>query len=202
MNEKQTYLDWSFGWQWLVSCAIGTAVFGMVAYASMWSLGEAVGQATTELIGVGVAGIVFGALLALGGTLGPGLLLRRIGIRAEQWIGYSVAATAAAASLGVTLIASLNYAMEEEAVSAAFIGLTLGLPMGLVQARLLKQRGLPAAIWPLITIAGYTLAFAIVVFFSGEGREWVASSGMGLLLGAITGLGMMWLLRQDTAIAI
>ncbi len=201
MNEKQTDLDWSFGWQWLVSCAIGTAFLGLAAYASMWSLGETVGRATTELIGVGIAGIVFGALLALGGTLGPGLLLRRIGIRAEQWIGYSAAATAIAASLGVTLVASLNYAITQ-AVSAAFIGLILGLPMGLVQARLLKQRGLSAALWPLITVAGYMLAFAIVVFFSGEGREWIALSGMGLLLGAITSLGMMWLLRQDTAIAV
>ncbi|GAB4160426.1 MAG: hypothetical protein Fur0021_32390 [Candidatus Promineifilaceae bacterium] len=41
MNEKQTYLDWSFGWQWVVSCAIGTATFGVAAYASMWSLGGA-----------------------------------------------------------------------------------------------------------------------------------------------------------------
>ncbi len=201
MNEKQNYLDWSLGWQWLVSCAIGTAVLGLAAYASMWSLGEAVGRATTEVIGVGIAGIVFGALLALGGTLGPGLLLRRIGVQPKQWIGYSVAATAAAASLGVTLIASLNYEMTQ-AASAAFIGLALGLPMGLVQARLLNQRGLPAAIWPLITVAGYTLAFAVVVFFSGEGREWIVLSAMGLLLGAITSLGMMRLLRQDTAIAV
>lgn len=80
MNEKQTHLDWGLGWQWLLSCALGTAVFGLAAYASMWSLGEAIGQATTELLGVSVAGVVFGALLALGGTLGPGFLLRRIGI--------------------------------------------------------------------------------------------------------------------------
>lgn len=71
-----------------------------------------------------------------------------------------------------------------------------------MSSHLLKQRGLPAAIWPLITVTGYTLAFAIVVFFGGEGREWIVLSGMGLLLGTITSLGMMWLLRRDTAIAI
>ena len=201
MNEKQTYLDWGLGWQWLLSCALGTAVFGLAAYASMWSLGEAIGQTTTELLGVSVAGVVFGALLALGGTLGPGFLLRRIGISSGRWIGYSVAVTAVAASIGVTLIASQNYAVQD-VVSVVFIGLILGLPMGLVQTYLLKQQGIVAAIWPLITVVGYTLAFGIVVFFSGEGREWIVLSGMGLVLGTITALGMMWLLRQDTAIAV
>lgn len=201
MNEKLTHLDWGFGWQWLLSCALGTAVFGLAAYASMWSLGEAIGQATTELLGVSVAGVVFGALLALGGTLGPGFLLRRIGISSGRWIGYSVAVTAVAASIGVTLIASQNYAVQD-VVSVVFIGLILGLPMGLVQTYLLKQQGIVAAIWPLITVVGYTLAFGIVVFFSGEGREWIVLSGMGLIVGTITALGMMWLLRQDTAIAV
>ena len=201
MNEKQNYLDWSFGWQWLVSCAIGTAIFGVAAYGSMWRMGEAVGI-NNELIVVLMAGALFGAFLALGSTLGPGLLLRRMGISAGRWVGYSVLVAAVAMSSGTTLIFSQNYPMQEAAVSAVFVGLALGLPMGLVQAHLLKQRGLPAAIWPLITVTGYTLAFAIVVFFSGEGREWIALSGMGLLLGAITGLGMMWLLRQDTALAI
>jgi hypothetical protein len=201
MNEKQMHLDWGLGWQWLLSCALGTAIFGMGAYASMWSLGEAIGQATTELLGVLVAGVVFGALLALGGTLGPGFLLRRIGISPGRWIGYSVAVTAVATSIGVTLIASQNYAVQD-VVSVVFIGLILGLPMGLVQVYLLKQQGIVAAIWPLITVIAYTFAFAIVVFFSGEGREWIALSGMGLVLGAITGLGMIWLLRQDTAVAV
>ncbi len=201
MNEKLTHLDWGFGWQWLLSCALGTAIFGLAAYASMWSLGETVGQATNELLGVFVAGALFGALLALGGTLGPGFLLRRMGIPSGRWIGYSVAVTAVATSIGVTLIASQNYTVQD-VVSVVFIGLILGLPMGLVQAYLLKQQGMVAAIWPLITVVAYTFAFAMVVFFSGEGREWIVLSGMGLVLGAITGLGMIWLLRQDTAVAV
>lgn len=74
--------------------------------------------------------------------------------------------------------------------------------MGLVQWLLLKQQGIPAVIWPLMTTVGYLLAFGLVVFFSGDGREWIVLGGMGLVLGAITGLGMMWLLRQETAVAI
>ncbi|MBE7533281.1 MAG: hypothetical protein HND44_11720 [Chloroflexi bacterium] len=57
-------------------------------------------------------------------------------------------------------------------------------------------------IWPLITTISYILAFGIVVFFSGEGREWIVLGGMGLVLGTITGLGMIWLLRQETAVVV
>jgi hypothetical protein len=200
MKEKQTYLDWSFGWQWLVSCAIGTAVLGLAAYGSMWQLGEAV-AGNNEVIRVSVAGGLLGAFIALGSTLGPGLLLRGRGISAGRWVGYSVAVAGAALSSGTTLIASQNYAMQEAAISALFLGLAFGLPTGLVQWYLLKQQAVSATIWPLITVAAYLLAFGIVVFFSVEGREWIVSGGMGLALGTITGLGMMWLLRRETAVA-
>lgn len=200
MNQKQTYFDWSLGWQWLLSCALGTAVFGLAAYASMWQIGETVGQ-TNDLVRVAVAGALFGAFLALGGTLGPGLLLRRLGVSAGRWIGYSVLAAAVAMSSGVTLIFSQSYPIEQ-IVSAVFVGLALGLPMGLIQAHLLKRQGIAAALWPLITIIAYTLSFGVVVFFGGEGREGIVLGGMGLILGMITALGMMWLLRQDTAVAL
>ena len=199
MNEQQTHLDWSFGLKWLLSCAIGTAVFGMAAYGSMWEAAEAV-SFDNELIGVAVAGALFGAFFALGGTLGPGLLLRKLGISPGRWIGYSVVVAALAMSLGVSLIFNQDFNMSEAVVSTLFIGLTFGLSLGLVQWWLLQRQGVSAAFWPLITVVGYTLAFSIVVFFSGEGREWIALSGMSLLLGAITGLGMMWLLRQETAV--
>lgn len=202
MNERQTHLDWRFALQWVVSCAVGTAVLVMVAYGSMWRLAEAAEQSSNQPIGVLVAGLLFGAFLALGGTLGPGLLLRSKGISAGRWIGFSVLAAAVAMSSGVSLISFNRIEMVPATASVVFVGLALGLPMGLVQWLLLKQQGIPAVIWPLITTVGYMLAFGIVVFFGGEGREWIVSGGMGLVLGAITGLGMMWLLRQETAVVL
>jgi len=200
-NEKQVHFDWRLGWQWWLSCATGTAIFGAAAYVSMWSLGEAVGRATSELIGVGIAGLVFGAFLALGGTLGPGLLLRRWGISAGRWVGYSVLVAAATMSIGVTLNTAQNNSIPAVA-STIFVGMILGLSTGLVQWHLLRQQGIAAAIWPLVTSASYTLGFGIVVFFSSEGREWIVLGGMGLISGAITALGITWLLRQDAAIAL
>ena len=199
MNEKQTHLDWGFGLKWVVSCALGTAVFGMLAYLSMWTIGEAVGNMSSELLGTMVAGLLFGAFFALGGTLGPGWLLQSKGISAKRWIGHSMVITAVVMSGGIALMSTL-FELVPEPVSALYIGLVLGLPMGLVQWRLLKQKDIPATLWPLINVAGYLFAAAIIVFLSGEGREWMIIL-MGLLVGAVTGLGMMWLMRRETAVA-
>lgn len=201
MNSKQTQLDWGLALKWSLSCAIGTAVLGMAAYASMWQVADSVGGAN-DLIKVAVAGAIFGALMALGGNLGPAFLLRSVGISAARWIGFSALVTAVITSTGVTIISSQEFYMGEALVSTLFVGLTLGLSMGIVQWWLLKQQQVSAALWPLVTAAGYTLAFGIVVYFSGEGREWLALIGMGLVLGLVTGLGMMWLRRRESAVAI
>lgn len=200
MNEKQTHLDWGFGLKWILGCALGTAVFGMLAYLSMWTIGEAVGNSSGELLGTMVAGLLFGALFALGGTSGPGWLLQSKGVSAKHWIGHSVVVTAVVMSGGVALMSTL-FELVPQPVSALYIGLVLGLPMGLAQWRLLKQKNFPATLWPLINVVGYLFAAAIIVFLGGEGREWMIVL-MGLVVGAVTGLGIMWLLRQETAVAV
>ena len=200
MNEKQTHLDWGFGLKWVVSCALGTAVFGMLAYLSMWTIGEVVGNMSRELLGTMMAGLLFGAFFALGGTLGPGWLLQSIGISARRWIGQSVVVTAVIMSGGVALM-SAGFELVPEPVSVLYLGLVLGLPMGLVQWRLLRQHNISATLWPLITVVSYLFAAAIIVFLSGDGREWLIVL-MGLAVGTVTGLGMMWLLRWETAVAV
>lgn len=197
MNEKQTHLDWGFGLKWMVACAVGTVVLGIAAYGSMWWAGEAVTEISSDMLGTMVAGFLFGALFALGGTLGPGLLLRSRGISAERWIGFSVLVTALTMSVGVALMSAL-FELVPNIVSALFLGVVFGLPMGLVQAFLLRQQSIPAALWPLITVTGYVLSFAIMIFFGGEGGEWIIGV-MGLVVGVVTGLGMMWLTRQETS---
>lgn len=200
MNGKQTHLDWGFGLKWMLSCALGTAVLGMAAFFSMWSASDAVSAGSYEWLGSLVAGTLFGGLLALGGTLGPGLLMRSKGVSAGQWIGFSVAVASMAMGAAFALAFSMVDTMSDW-MGIVFIGLGLGLPVGLVQWQLMKQQGISSAIWPLITIGAYLLSFGVVIFFSGEGREWVIGV-MGLLLGTMTGLGMMWLLRRETAVAI
>jgi len=212
MNERQTQFDWRFGTLWLLSCAAGSAVLIGVAYRIMSRVGEATAQRSAELSAVNgdplqifLAGAILGAFTALGGTLGPGLLLRRVGISAWNWVGYSVAATAAVMSGGMLLlpaiIPSIPFAAAS-AVLAVFAGLALGVPMGLVQWRLLEQRQIRAAIWPLVTFTAYLFGFGLTVLLRSEGREWVGLGGTGLLVGTITALGVVWLTRRDAAASV
>ena len=217
MNHKKAPVDWSFVLGWVVSCVIGIVVFGLASfwlrwqvaeaaithevttYGSFWRLGEvmgeAAGQASSTAVGVPAAGAVFAGLLALGGVLGPGLLLRRIEISPTRWIGYSVAAAALTMSIGVSLIDNVTKGISSSAVSALFVGSMLGVPMGLVQWQLLKQHAVPSAIWPLVSFAAYVLGIGIV-FVNPSVATWLSLIGMGLVVGSITGLAMTWLLRR------
>ncbi|MFN2140012.1 MAG: hypothetical protein ACK2U5_05995 [Candidatus Promineifilaceae bacterium] len=193
MIEKQAPMDWSFVLRWAASCVIGIVVFGLVSFWLRWRLAEAVGQGT--LVVVLVAGAAFAGLLALGGVLGPGLLLRRIGVSPVRWIGFSTAAAALTMSIGVSLIDNFTEGISSSAVSALFVGSMLGVPMGLAQWQLLKQRAVPAAIWPFISFAAYVLGIGIV-FANPSVPTWLTLAGMGFVVGLITGLAMMWLLRR------
>ncbi len=217
MKEEQALVDWNFTFRWVASCATGIVVFGLAAfwlrwrlaqaavvhevttYGSLWRLGEAVGAAVSrpasDAIGVPMAGAVFAGLLALGGALGPGLLLRRYGISAVRWIGFSTAAAALTMSIGVSLIDNFARGISSPAVSALFVGTMLGAPMGLVQWQLLKQQDHPAAIWPLVSFAAYVLGvgthFALSML-----PNWLSLIAMGLVVGLVTGMAMAWLLRS------
>lgn len=199
MNEEQASVEWGFALGWVVSCATGIVLFGLAAYWLRWRLGEVVGEAVDLPISppvvVPVAGAVFAGLLALGGVLGPALLLRRIGISPARWIGYSTAAAAVTMSIGVSLVDNFAKGIGSTAVSALFVGSMLGMPMGLVQWLLLKQQAIPATIWPLISFAAYVLGIGIA-FADLMVPTWLTLIGMGLVVGSITGLAMTWLLRR------
>lgn len=202
MNGKQTQLDWTFGLQWLLLCTIGTIAGAGAAYVSMWTLGEAVGEAINPTLGILTAGTLFGALIALGANLGPGWLLRSRSVSGLRWILFSVIAGAVGTGLTFTILSSSFDLISEQASSLA-IGLSLGLPVGIGQWLILRKQNLPAGVsanaWPLTSLAAFLGAGLAVVNLSGEGREWMALGVMGLSVGVITGLGMAWLFRRRVA---
>jgi len=204
MNSKQTQIDWTFGLQWLLLCAIGTAAGAGAAYVTMWTVGEAVGEAINPTLGLLTAGILFGALIALGANLGPGWLLRSRSVNGLRWILISVVAGALGTGLTFTILSSSFDSISGLASSLA-IGLALGLPVGIGQWLILRRQSLPAGAsvnaWPLISMAAYICAGLAVVNLSGEGREWLALGIMGLSVGIITGLGMAWIMRRQASLA-
>lgn len=201
MNEKQ--YDWSFGIQYFIACAVGVALLGMAAFFSMWSIGEAVEGFAGETAALIVAGSLFGTLIALGASIGTGLLLGSRGVEAGKWIGYSVVAGGIGGALGFGLVTTFsNVETVPESLAGVLMGLTVGLPVGIGQWLALRQAGVAAGVWPLITTIAFILAFSAGFALGGEGREWIALGGMGLICGTITALGMVWLLgSKQTAVA-
>lgn len=202
MNEKQMQFDWTFGLQWLAACALGIMLLGMLAFASIWSVGEIVDNAFGETAMSVVVGGLFGALIGLGASGGTGLLLRSEGVNAARWISYSVIGSALGGMISFGVALSLfDAGTMPEVVTGLIIGVSLGLPMGIGQWLALRQVGNGAGAWPVISTIAFMLALMVGVPLGGEGREWLSLGVTGLLAGAISGLGMMWLLRKQPALA-
>jgi hypothetical protein len=201
MNEKQ--YDWSFGFQYFIACAVGVAILGMVAFLTMWSIGEFMMGFAGETAAWITAGSLFGSLIALGASVGTGLLLAGQGVEARKWIGFSAAAGGIGGALGFGLVATFsNVETVPESLAGVMMGLTVGLPLGIGQLLALRQAGVATNVWPMITTIAFIFAFSVGFALGGEGREWIALGGMGLICGSITALAMVWLLgSKQTAVA-
>jgi hypothetical protein len=196
MNPNQTQFDWVFGLQWFLVSVLGLALGGMLGFVSLWSVGAAVESITGETTAYIIGGALFGAIIALGANIGPGLLLQSHGIPGFHW----VIASAVAGAIGIATGATIMIAFPEpdvlpEAATGAIIGISLGLPMGLGQWLVLRQRYSSTGAWVLISSLAFVIGMVIGLPLGGEGREWLSLGTIGLLVGAITSLGMVWTWR-------
>lgn len=202
MNEKGTQFDWIFGLQWLATSAVGMIVGGMLAFASIWTVGEAVEKAAGETAAYFAIGALFGAIIGVSASIGPGLLLQSRGIPAARWILASAVSCAIGMAIGITLIfIFMEPESMPEAATGVVLGIFLGLPLGIGQWLVLRERGLLAGEWVLISGLAFVIGMTIGLPLGGEGREWLSLGVIGLLIGAITGLGMVWSLRCQATLA-
>lgn len=203
MNEKQSQYDWGFGLQWLVVVAIGMVAASMLSFIFIWSVGEIVEDALGETVAIIITGSIFGAIFALGGSVGSGYLLRKDHISTGRWILTSVVAGA----IGMAVAFTLAFAVSDlesipEVVAGLMMGISLGLAIGIAQWSVFRQQGIVANEWILISTLAYLLAVTVGFSLGGEGREWLSLGVMGLLVGAVSGLGIVWLRRRPAAVAI
>lgn len=202
MNEERIELDWTFALQWLVLIAIGVAAAGTVAVVSVWPVGETVENVLGEAASVLAAGSMFGGILGLGVGLSQGALLRRWGINAGRWTVATVAAGALGMAIAFSLVLSLgSLEAVPESLTGLVMGLSLGLSFGIGQSLVLRRHGLQAGGWFIVNILATVVALVVALPLGGEGRELLSVGVMGLLFAAGTGLGTMWLPRQETAVA-
>ena len=199
MNSNQAQYDWIFALQWLAVCALGLLLGGMFAFASIWNVGAAVENAVGETAAYLALGGLFGAIFGLSANLGPGLLLQSRGLPGIRWILASILAGALGAGFGIAFVFTfLEPDTLSEAVTGSMIGIFLGLPIGVGQWLALRPRNLLAGQWVLISSLAFVIGVMIGLPLGGEGREWISLSVMGMLIGAITGLGVISSLRWRT----
>ena len=203
MDEKQTEYDWGFGLQWLVVVAIGMAAASMLAFIFIWSVGEIVEDALGETVAIFITGGIFGAIFALGGSVGSGLLLRKDHISTGRWIVTSVIAGA----IGMAVAFTLAFVVTDmdsipEVAAGLMMGTALGLPIGIAQWSVFRQQGIVANEWILISTLAYLLALGVGFPLGGENTAWLALSVTSLVVGAVSALGIVWLRRRQAAVAI
>ena len=193
MDGNETRFGWGFGLQWLISCAVGTAIGGALAFFTMWSVGEAVAGAIGDTAGGFVAGGMFGAAFGLGANAGPALLLERRGMSGTRWLVASIIITSLSAGTAVALLSSL-FATLSGPATAVVIGLVLGAPMGMVQWVILRQHDVAANAWPVVSIVAYLLAAYFIGLGSDDSAMALVLGGVGLSVAAVTAIGATSLL--------
>lgn len=193
----------TFFLQWVAAVTVTMIVAMMVAFVSMWSIGEWVAQAWGDGAGAVMAGSIFGALLGAGLGAGQAIVLRAQSIPLAQWSGRTALAGSIGMAIGfTTMFALLDVETVPQTVTGLVIALSAGLPVGLVQWAMLKPQMPYAQLWPLICIVAFLIAFIVGLPLGGEGREWLSVGVVALLTAIVTGAGFLWLARAgDTAVA-
>jgi hypothetical protein len=199
MDARGVQVDIAFWGRWIVANALGFTVGGMLSLPISYGLGELVTEATNEMIGFAVTGAIFGIFIGGGLGLGQQIVLKSKTGWGGKWALFSAGATAVvwAIIFPVLLAAGVTADSLAGLVVAILFGLTLGFSQWLVVRTFITQAGW----WVLITAVSLTLAFGAAFALDGEGRELLAMSVAGLLSGALTGLGMAWLLRDPASVS-
>lgn len=193
----------TFFWRWVTAVTVTMIVATMVAFVSMWSVGEVVQAAWGDVAMAIAVGAVFGGLISAGVGLGQALVLRAHGIPFGRWLGRTALAGAAGMIIGFTLMFSfLDMDNGPQLAVGLVMALALGLPIGLVQWQMLKPHLAQAQLWLPTWMAAVLIGFSVGLPLGGEGREWLSVGVVALLTAIISGAGMLWLARGgETAVA-
>jgi len=194
----KTVKDYRGFWgKWTLASATGFMIGGMLAIPIAYGLGEIVADATNESVGFVFVGAFFGLFVGGGFGLGQQIVLQFTVGLGRKWALISALAGAIALAVAFPLLISTGDSMSTPAGAA--MAILFGLALGTGQWYVLREYMPQASRWVLVTTASLTLALGVALSLDGEGRE-LLSFGIGALLaGALTGLGMAWLMRDSAS---
>jgi hypothetical protein len=199
MNVGNTHISGRFWGLWTVASAIGFVVGGMLSLPFAYGIGEIVMEAMNETVGMAITGAFFG--IFVGGGLGAG---QQIVLRSKvDWSGKWALASAAAAALvwAIAFPLFVSVGAPADTPAGAAIAILFGLTLGFGQWLVLRNHLPGAGRWVLLSTISLALALGLALSLDGAGRELLAFGAAGLLAGALTGLGMAWLLRDSEPVA-
>ena len=187
MRIERTRAEWGFWLQWVLASILGFA------------MGAAIGNAITDLISMALFG-------AVGGFM-QWLVLRRQITGAGWWVlastlGFAIAPLAAIA--GVMVMSQVMSLDGNPLTAPILLGVIFGVLSAIMPWLVLRRQLARAAWWVPAHLLGSLVggALGIVTFHAVSAIRyydfsWAMSGAMfGAGLGAVTGITLLWLLRQ------
>ena len=190
MNANQMNTGRSYWLAWFLASAIGYGIGAVLGMSIAWAIFPT---------GNAANGITLGILMGVTGGYFQWFVLRERIAGAGLWSVASALGLGAALSVLVSADITENYAMAL-VVFASVIAVVSGIPQWLILRRKILRAGwwlLANLLGSLVGAAGAGMAVAI-----GENGNWglaaiVFGLGFGAGCGAITGVALVWLLRQS-----
>jgi hypothetical protein len=193
MKDRGSQVGWGFWLQWVLASTVGLYVGLVMAFVLLAFIDivlgieycEACDQLTTIGLGIGVGVLQW-------------LVLRRRVSRAGWWVLAS-----AAGGFGIMQAGFTGYGASLEMSYGTLLGYTGlvalgGAVTGTLQWLVLRGQVSRAGWWVLASTVGWGLGMTAAIAFSwGGANDFVALGGIGVVLGAVTGGALVWLLRQS-----
>lgn len=201
LTREERQVGWSFGVSWVLAGIAGSftgAALSLGVGIVVTAAGIPEDQVHPVVFGL-VNGLAFG--LALGGA--QWLLLRQQLDRADRWVPASILGWLAVFLIFNALIDPLAESNDAvRSLPAALIGgAILGVLLGLPQWFVLRDQLGKAGWW--VTIQALALGFGISLAMVLADLAIVPEGFMGLMVSlivdqALAGMGMVWLLREQS----
>ena len=191
MKEKGSKAGWGFWLGWVLASTVGIPA-GFI-------IGFFLGAFTAQTLEGWPIDLAIGIGIGIGVGVPQWLVLRRRVSRAGWWILAS-----AAGGVVIFLAFSLGYleSMESFGDLLSFTGVVAlgGAVAGILQWLVLRGKVSRAGWWVLASTVGWALGMAVseVIPWGGTDEDSLVPSVMtGVVLGAVTGAALVWLLRQS-----
>jgi hypothetical protein len=174
---KPAHPEWGFWLLWVLASTVGLcsgSIFGF-----FWSC-------VVEAILPNWGGVAYLPAAGAGVGICQWLVLRRRGSWVGWWVWAGILGLAVAAFVGTAVALALGYSGIWETY-AVVVGVG-GAMAGLMQWFVLRRQVSRAGWWVLASTVGWAMTAAVLLP--------VRLAGGGVGLGAVTGLALIWLLRQ------